>query len=333
MNEKNFFPLISIIVPVYNAELTLERCIDSLLQQEFQNFEIILINDGSTDNSGIICESYQNADNRICVLKQENSGVSVARNKGIEKAVGNYILFVDSDDSLEKDMLKTYAEILCDSNPDAIVGALTLVSDDRKVVRKPQNIGYFTSDIWNQICVDSEPFGWAGGKLFRTCIIKENSIKFDSNMKSQEDLSFCLSAYYNCKSFYLTDYAGYNYYYVESSREPAVWDYISNQLKLIHLANIRTDLTENAMMAVQSRVLLLLYTYLYNAVDSKKYKNAIEQLNGVQGLQEYLRKIKITNERTLIAKWYNEGKYRLIYYYYKVRNGIRDFFRLISRKQ
>lgn len=332
MSEKQKLPLISIIVPVYNSKLTIERCINSLLQQEFQNFEIILINDGSTDNSGIICEAYQKTDNRIHILEQENSGVSIARNKGIEKAVGKYILFLDSDDSLEKDMLSVYAQILSANSPDAIVGSLTIISDGKQIIKGPQNKGYFTSDIWDQICINSEPFGWAGGKLFRTSIIKENGIKFDSNMKSQEDLSFCLSAYYNCKSFYLTDYAGYNYYYAESSREPAMWDYIANQLKLIHLAKKSSNLTEEAAAAVQSRMLLLLYTYLYNAVDSQKYRNAIAQLNNVQGLKKYLKKVKIRDEKTLIAKWYNGGNYRLIYYYYKVRNTIRDLFRLIFSK-
>lgn len=332
MSEKQKLPLISIIVPVYNSKLTIERCINSLLQQEFQNFEIILINDGSTDNSGIICEAYQKTDNRIHILEQENSGVSIARNKGIEKAVGKYILFLDSDDSLEKDMLSVYAQILSANSPDAIVGSLTIISYGKQIIKGPQNKGYFTSDIWDQICINSEPFGWAGGKLFRTSIIKENGIKFDSNMKSQEDLSFCLSAYYNCKSFYLTDYAGYNYYYAESSREPAMWDYIANQLKLIHLAKKSSNLTEEAAAAVQSRMLLLLYTYLYNAVDSQKYRNAIAQLNNVQGLKKYLKKVKIRDEKTLIAKWYNGGNYRLIYYYYKVRNTIRDLFRLIFSK-
>lgn len=326
---KKHTPLISIIVPIYNAELTLERCIDSLLQQEFQDFEIILIDDGSTDNSSMICESYQKTDSRTQVLKQENSGVSAARNKGIERATGKYILFVDSDDSLEKDMLAMYVKILSENDPDAIVGALSIISNEGKFTKKPKNIGYFTSDIWNMICVDSEAFGWAGGKLFRTSIIKKNSLKFNSNMKSQEDLDFCISVYYNCNSFYLTDYDGYNYYYAESSREPAVCDYISNQLKLISLARVKTDLTTEAVMAVKSRILLLIYTYFYDAVECKNYENAVRQLNSVRGLREYLNDTKIKDEKTLIAKWYHSRNYRMIYYYYIIRNKIRDAFRFI----
>lgn len=95
MTELN--PLVSIIVPVYNTQIYLERCIKSLLNQEYTNIEIILIDDGSSDNSLFICERYKK-DDRVVVIHQENSGVSMARNKGLDRARGDYISFVDSDD-------------------------------------------------------------------------------------------------------------------------------------------------------------------------------------------------------------------------------------------
>lgn len=90
-------PLVSIIVPVYNTQVYLERCIKSLLNQEYPNIEIILIDDGSSDNSLFICEKYQ-IDDRVVIIHQENSGVSMARNNGLDRARGDYISFVDSDD-------------------------------------------------------------------------------------------------------------------------------------------------------------------------------------------------------------------------------------------
>ena len=93
-------PKISIIVPVYNSETTIERCIVSLISQTYTNIEIILINDGSKDKSGQICDSYSNKDNRIKVYHKTNEGVSIARNLGIKEATGEYVLFVDSDDYL-----------------------------------------------------------------------------------------------------------------------------------------------------------------------------------------------------------------------------------------
>lgn len=105
MNKK-----ISIIVPIYNMEQYLERCLLSLIHQDYQNLEIILINDGSTDNSINICNKYKKIDNRIIVINKEHSGLSDTRNIGIKKATGDYIGFVDSDDYIDKDMFKNLIE-------------------------------------------------------------------------------------------------------------------------------------------------------------------------------------------------------------------------------
>lgn len=107
--------LISIIIPVYNVELYLKDCLDSVLNQSFKDFEIILINDGSTDNSLSICEGFENSFPNIRVVNQPNKGLSAARNKGIEKAIGKYIAFIDSDDLIHCDFLK----ILLDNIGDA----------------------------------------------------------------------------------------------------------------------------------------------------------------------------------------------------------------------
>ena len=100
MNEK---PIVSIIVPVFNVEKYLEKCLDSLLNQTYKKIEIICINNGSTDKSGEILKQYSKIDDRIVIITQANQGVSVARNEGIKKAKGNYIMFVDSDDWIDKD--------------------------------------------------------------------------------------------------------------------------------------------------------------------------------------------------------------------------------------
>lgn len=95
--------ILSIIVPVYNVEQYLPRCIDSILEQTFQNFELILVDDGSKDKSGEICDEFAKKDNRIIVIHQENKGVNTARNAGLDIATGSYITFVDSDDWIQPD--------------------------------------------------------------------------------------------------------------------------------------------------------------------------------------------------------------------------------------
>lgn len=106
IQKTNEQPIISIIVPVYNAEYYLHRCMDSILSQTFSNYEIILIDDGSTDGSGKICDEYAAADSRIIVIHQRNQGQSVARNSGIQRANGEWIHFVDSDDVIHPQMLE-----------------------------------------------------------------------------------------------------------------------------------------------------------------------------------------------------------------------------------
>ena len=102
-------PKISVIVPVYNTEKYLQRCIDSILLQSFTDFELLLIDDGSTDSSGTICDKYAEQDSRIRVFHKANGGASSARNIGLDNAIGEWVCFVDSDDSLTRDAV----EILC----------------------------------------------------------------------------------------------------------------------------------------------------------------------------------------------------------------------------
>ena len=98
--------LISVIVPVYNVEKYLDECVNSILDQTYSNIEILLIDDGSTDNSPNICDFYEKQDNRVRVIHQQNGGLSLARNIGIEKSQGDFIVFVDSDDYISTDMLE-----------------------------------------------------------------------------------------------------------------------------------------------------------------------------------------------------------------------------------
>ena len=112
---------ISVIVPVYNVEKWLNMCVDSILAQSYKNLEVILVNDGSTDKSKDICDSYSKKDNRVRVLNIKNSGQSVARNNGLKKATGDYILFVDSDDYIsDNNIFKKFVKILEESNYDFI---------------------------------------------------------------------------------------------------------------------------------------------------------------------------------------------------------------------
>lgn len=108
--NKSQSPKISIIVPVYNTSDYLADCLDSIAAQTFKDFEVLMVNDGSTDNSATICDKYQIIDNRFRLIQQSNSGISAARNKGIDEAKGEYIAFIDSDDIVRNNYL---SELIC----------------------------------------------------------------------------------------------------------------------------------------------------------------------------------------------------------------------------
>lgn len=127
-------PKISVIVPVYNVEKYLHRCIDSILAQTFTDFELLLINDGSKDNSGIICDEYAAKDNRVRVFHKENGGASTARNMGLDNAKGEWIAFVDSDDWIEAEMYKEMLDIAENSSVDAVYCDMVLDSSNENKV-------------------------------------------------------------------------------------------------------------------------------------------------------------------------------------------------------
>ncbi len=185
---------ISIIIPVYNAERYLQECIDSILSQSFSNFEIILVNDGSTDNSFELCENYFRKDSRIKLINQQNCGVSVARNKGIEIAAGAWITFVDSDDIMSPNSLNIMYSNATSLGADILKGSIQVILNDSvEVLYK-----YATS--YSKNVVDNIGHAALWGYLFKSSIIKNNNIKFVPGLAYSEDFVFLTNVSIFCKS-------------------------------------------------------------------------------------------------------------------------------------
>lgn len=191
-------PEVSIIVPVYKVEKVLHYCIDSILNQSFTNFELILIDDGSPDNSGVICDEYAKNDDRIIVIHQDNGGVSSARNAGIDKAKGEYITFIDSDDFIDKNYLKILLEVKEKYiNYDNVWCGFRTVDSYYKDLKGKQNIIFDINEEISSLSrkdimtlhekwLDAGPYC----KLYETFIIKNNNLRFDVNISLGEDLLF-----------------------------------------------------------------------------------------------------------------------------------------------
>ena len=177
-------PKVSIIIPVYNSENTLRRCLDSVLAQTFTDFECLLINDGSKDRSGDICDEYARKDNRVKVFHKENGGVSSARNVGLDNAQGEWITFVDSDDWVEDRILDYLINYGCGS-----LKICNFNGDGHKDYSEDcSNVA--TSLVISKLL--NTNLVWAPwGKLFSSVIIKEHNLRFDIKLKLGEDTVFC----------------------------------------------------------------------------------------------------------------------------------------------
>lgn len=201
--------LISIIVPIYNAEKYLKRCIESIISQTYLNLEIILVDDGSKDNSSKICDDYANKDNRIKVIHKENEGVSKARNDGLKLATGKYILFVDSDDWLEKEMCEKMINKIISNDSDLVVCEYNNFYENEN---RTENVNL--KDLKNVsfaeiISDDSNKYGgFPWNKLIKRSVIKNN---FREDIFYYENLLFFLENSNNIKRYSVVHEKLYNY--------------------------------------------------------------------------------------------------------------------------
>lgn len=206
--------LISIIVPIYNMECYLERCIESILNQSYLNIEILLIDDGSTDNSKDICLSYEKKDKRVKYFYKDNGGLSSARNYGIKKSKGKYIGFVDSDDVIHKDMFKILYDNLISTNCDLSICEVCRFSDDVLYTVSDEKIIYNKDDVLKIILEDKRICNYAVNKLYKKKLLK--GIEFPLG-KYQEDVGTIYKYILCCDSIVYSDSMLYGYYSRENS--------------------------------------------------------------------------------------------------------------------
>ena len=217
--KKEQCKLVSIIVPIFNTESYLVKCIESILAQDYQNFELLLVNDGSTDASGSICDEYSYIDKRIKVLHKDNGGVSSARNIGLKMAQGNYVLFIDSDDWIESDTISYLLMIITTTNADCSICDFcnkniplqSFYQDSFKI----QNFD-MRSGIENALI--PKGYSWSTcNKMFKKSLINTNSISFDESISIGEDLVFTISYLLHCANIAYGPKPKYHYRWRETS--------------------------------------------------------------------------------------------------------------------
>lgn len=212
--------LFSFIVPVYNVELYLKECIDSILSQTYENFELILVNDGSTDNSGKICDEYAQKDSRIKVIHQKNSGVNKTRKNAAIAATGEYIVPIDADDWITKDLLAQAYDVIKETNVDVFCYDFLYVWEDKqKEYHTLVSAGYYDKDRLNEYVYPNLIRNQYGKRFFpNVCgklIKKDLYIKFQLStndiIRIGEDESVCLPCVFFANSIYISHNCCYCY--------------------------------------------------------------------------------------------------------------------------
>ena len=313
---------VSLIIPIYNLEQVLPACLETVCSQTYQNLEILLINDGSRDESAVICHSFMEKDSRIRYLYHENRGVSYTRNRGIQEATGEFLMFIDGDDWVAPDMVEQYITAAVEVDASVVIGGVTLVhTDGHREVKTPSAIGCFGSEIWDMICCDSTGvFGYVPNKMYRTELLRHGKIGFNPVMYAQEDLDFALSVYGVCHRFCLIGCAGYYYRYAPGKRTHPYHHYIQNQLKMMELASAYPQLLSRSREAVAQRIELLVYVALYEAT-SDTFGEVFRRCFEIDGLTALLSRRKCRNHRWLIAQ-FCKGNITAVKNYFSVRKWI-----------
>lgn len=216
--------LVSVIVPVYNVSDYVGHCIESVVNQTYENIEIIVINDGSTDDSLSVCRTWEAKDSRVMVIDQENQGVSVARNAGLAACTGEWICFVDGDDWMETDAIERMLDCASDDTDilitDYYVNAVSkewtesFFSLEDHDFSKDEHIElikncFIKTSFTNWSAVTMVGVPWA--KIFRADVIKKNNINYDKNLRKMQDALFCSEAFENCGNVFFRKIPTYHY--------------------------------------------------------------------------------------------------------------------------
>lgn len=264
-------PVISIIVPVYNSEKDLNLCIDSILSQDFKDFELLLIDDGSKDRSADICDNYAKRDNRIRCFHIANGGVGNARNYGIEKANGSWICFIDSDDIVLPSYLSAFDTLHTDA--DIVISGIEFLNvNNGQTIRKEQ---YKNSTI--DMCVGNELIlsllliGYPYSKVYRHNFLKDNALRFPTDISFHEDHVFVLDCYLKANKIEMKSDVTYiyriDYSHQSLSKKRHPWQkhWMASQYMFEKLSMIRDAYSLNNNLFRNA------YTFTYESIISAVY--------------------------------------------------------------
>lgn len=310
--------IISIIIPVYNAEATLERCIQKIIEQSYPNWELLLVDDGSTDNSRVICNEASLKDKRIISIHKENGGVSSARNIGIEKASGEWITFCDSDDYVGPYWLQNFVELIGRKDSSELLFV--------------QKINIFRQGIFDSVYYENKQgfisssefllghFGFVWNKIFKREILERHHIRFDENVKLLEDELFVLQYLAQINTIYISKKnAEYNYEWpIYTHKYRQTINNIYTQIQLYHLARKVLPTNKDGRYVLSYRFLnKLLFKTILTLAERENVNDSVFQIiiQTVQKDIKYVVRCKLFPFKFL-ANTSDMRLWKLMFYFY-----------------
>lgn len=239
--------LVTIIIPIYNLDKYLYRCLESVKSQDYQDIEVILVDDGSTDKSKEICYEFLNNDNRFKYFFQQNSGVSKARNYGICQAQGTFLTFVDGDDYLEPDHISSMVHGMSNANVDVVISGRRIITAGEDKLMAANKKQFRTQEELIKDSFSQLVYGYIWNKLYKAKIIKDNHVFFLESLSFAEDQVFNIS-YFKCSAGGLIlDKATYNYVRRQDSITKGRTKYaIEGRLTMLKASKIVIDLLKDS---------------------------------------------------------------------------------------
>ena len=284
---------ISVIVPVYNVEQYLSQCLDSIINQTYKNLEIICVDDGSPDNSGKILDEYAEKDNRIKVIHQENQGVSVARNTGLDNATGEWVSFIDSDDYIKLDFYERMINVALKNNSQVVQ---CRVYRNQKPLYGGKCIR--TSGFGNIISILKR--GYSCNKLWSLELINKNNIRFYPGIYV-EDILFSVQVAFYANSWETIDYDGYFYRYNPSSITNDVTKKSKMNKDVFHVIKMSLDFVKNK--DISPKDLNILKTFLVSqllSIEDLSNKSTFVRFRNLLGFNKLLFSKRFTAIRRFV---------------------------------
>ena len=295
-------PLISVIVPVYNVEKYLCECVDSIINQTYKNLEIILVDDGSPDNCGKICDDYAKKDNRIKVIHKENGGLSDARNAGMDASVGEYLVFVDSDDYMTNDGIEYMYNLISSVNADIAIGGVERFNDLDKSVMSSTYNGVIDEKVMDKIDAMKDVFlngcaSWA--RIYKRNIHKE--IYFPIG-EINEDEAIVLNLLDRCDKIVKSNLIVYKYRFrpnsitsVDFSVKKLAW-YYHCKTNLDFVKKEYPELIEYAEKRCYGAIIFSLYSI--SQLNKEEFKNVLPTLlNDFKSKYRFIQKNRFLSRR------------------------------------